>query len=302
MTVIQWYPGHIAKVERQLTELLKLVDVVIEVIDARLPISTINPRLRKRYTHKPVLLLLNKADLADPAQNKRWREHYKGEANAVMLYESLHGKQRKQLLDTLLRLGEEKMKALEAQGRKRRPIRVLVVGMPNVGKSTIINSIVGRKKAKTGHKAGVTRQTQWVRIHPAIELMDTPGVIPPRLDSEESGSLLASVSSVGEAAYEEEPVARFLLERIETLHPNAMREYYKLSPDQPLTLESVAENRHYVITGGEPDCLRAARSVLSEFRQGRPGRLTLEHAPAQDTEGEKESGEEAQQAEPPAGL
>ncbi len=300
MTIIQWYPGHIAKVERQLAELLKLVDVVIEVIDARLPVSTINPRLRKRYTHKPVLLLLNKADLADPAQNRRWREGLRREANAVMLYESLQGKQRKQLLDVLLRLGEEKMKALEAQGRKRRPIRVLVVGMPNVGKSTIINSIVGRKKAKTGHKAGVTRQTQWVRIHPAIELMDTPGVIPPRLDSEESGSLLASVSSVGEAAYEEEPVAGFLMAHIEALYPNVIREYYKLSPDQPLALESVAENRHYVITGGEPDRLRAARTVLSEFRQGRLGRLTLEHAPDQDAE--KDGDEKAEQAGPSAGL
>lgn len=299
MTTIQWYPGHIAKIERQLSELLKLVDVVIEVVDARLPISTINPRLRKRYTHKPVLLLLNKADLADPLQNKRWRRYFQDEAPAVMLYESLQGKQRKALLDALLHLGEPKMKTLEAQGRKRRPIRVLVVGMPNVGKSTIINSIVGRKKAKTGHKAGVTRQTQWVRIHPAIELMDTPGVIPPRLDSEESGNLLASVSSVGEAAYEEEPVAQFLLEHLEVLYPKRGREYYKLSPEQPLNLESIAKSRHYVITGGEPDRLRTARTVLSEFRQGRLGRVTLEHAPTENTQN---GDEKAQQTDPAADL
>ncbi len=274
--------------ERKLGESLKLVDVVIEVVDARLPISTLNPRLRKRYTHRPTLLLLNKTDLADPEQNKRWRECLKGSTDGIMLYESLRGGKRKNLINTLIHLGEIAMKKREAKGLKRRPIRVLVVGMPNVGKSTVINSIVARKKTKTGHKAGVTRATQWVRIHEQVELLDTPGVIPPSLDSEESGALLACVSSVGEAAYDEEEVALFLLNHLEANYPGICHQHYQLSPETPLALLSIAESRNYKMAGNECDKTRAARAVLSDFRQGRLGRITLEHANENKVESERE--------------
>lgn len=288
---IQWYPGHIAKMERQLADLLKLVDVVIEVIDARLPYATVNPRLQAKYQNKPVLMVLNKADLAEPLETRRWMEHFKQQAalesekraqqevrmQEVILYEANNGGiQKKLILDALIRLGEKKMKSLEAKGMKRRAIRVLVVGMPNVGKSSIINNIVAKKKTKTGHKAGVTRQPQWVRIHPALELLDSPGIIPPTLDSLGVGFLLAAVNSVGEASFEEESAAQFLLQHLEVHHPGLLRSYFKISDQLPVSLESIAISRNYVITGGKADTRRATSAMLSDFRQGRMPRLTLE--------------------------
>jgi ribosome biogenesis GTPase A len=275
---IQWYPGHIAKYERQLKDLLKLVDVVVEVLDARIPQASTNPRLERQIRNKPTLIVLNKSDLADPRQSKAWQGALTRENQRVMLYDAKNAQGKQQLIQHVLALGEAPMQKLEARGRKRRPIRVLVAGMPNVGKSTLINSIVGRKKAQTGHRAGVTRQTQWVRIHPDVELLDSPGVIPPQLDSQEAGALLATVSSIGDAAFDEEEIARFLLERIEAHYAGLLHEVFKLAPEMALSLESIAHARHYKLSGDEPDTLRAAQAVLTDFRHARLGRISLEHA------------------------
>lgn len=277
---IQWYPGHIAKYERQLGELLKLVDVVVEVLDTRIPLASTNPRLEHKIRNKPTLIILNKSDLGDPAQNEAWKKRLTQGEQRGMLYDAKTGQAKSRLIENVLALGEPAMQRMEARGRKRRPIRVLVAGMPNVGKSTLINSIVGKKKTQTGHRAGVTRTTQWVRIHPQVELMDSPGVIPPHLESDEAGMLLATVSAIGDAAFDEETIARFLLERIETHYPGLLPAYFKteLEPEQELTLERVAEVRHYKLSGDEPDLLRTAQAVLTEFRHARFGRITLQHA------------------------
>lgn len=275
---IQWYPGHIAKYDRQLNELLKLVDVVVEVLDARLPKATVNPRLEGKIRHKPTVLVLNKSDLADPKQNKAWQAKLTHETQRVMLYDAKGAQAKHTLVQQILALGEEAMQKLEARGRKRRPVRVLVAGMPNVGKSTLINGVVGRKKTKTGHRAGVTRTTQWIRIHPEIELMDSPGVIPPYLESDEAGSLLATVSSIGDAAFDEEEIARFLLERIELNYPGLLHKHFKLEKDTELSVEAVAQIRHYKLGGEQLDNLRAAQAILTDFRHARMGRITLEHA------------------------
>jgi ribosome biogenesis GTPase A len=294
---IQWYPGHIAKYERQLTELLKLVDVVVEVVDARIPRTSTNTRLEGKIRNKPTLLILNKRDLADPAESKRWQAHLMNGEQRAMLYDAKGAQGKSRLIQHVLALGERAMQRLEARGRKRRPIRVLVAGMPNVGKSTLINSIVGRKKTKTGHRAGVTRETQWVRIHPQVELMDSPGVIPPQLDSEEAGNLLATVSSIGDAAFDEETIARFLLARIERLYPGLPSAYFKLESGQPPSLERIAEARHYKLGGNQPDSLRTAQALLTEFRHGRMGRITLEHAPHPQNDPPNPQGETARRAE-----
>jgi ribosome biogenesis GTPase A len=308
---IQWYPGHIAKYERRLGEFLKLVDVVVEVLDARLPVASTNPRLENRIRNKPTLVILNKSDLADPAQSDRWRKHLTEGEHRAMLYDAKSAKGKERLIQHVLELGETAMQRMEARGRKRRPIRVLVAGMPNVGKSTLINSIVGRKKTKTGHRAGVTRETQWVRIHPQVELMDSPGVIPPYLESEETGMLLATVSSIGDAAFDEDAIARFLLNTIEEHYPGLLAAYYKLAPEQDLTLENIAEVRHYKLSGDQLDLLRTAQAMLTEFRHARFGRITLEHAPhhrksASHPEAEEVPCEapedEAQQADLPAEI
>lgn len=277
---IQWYPGHIAKYERQLGELLKLVDVVVVVLDCRIPGATVNPRLAGKIGDKPTLVILNKSDLGDPAQNKRWLKRLTTGNQRAMLYDAKTGQAKASLIQNVQALGEAAMQKLMAKGRKRRPIRVLVAGMPNVGKSTLINSIVGRKKTKTGHRAGVTKTTQWIRIHPEVELMDSPGVIPPQLDSPEAGALLATVSSIGDAAFDEEEIARFLLETVDGLYPGLPRKFFKLAPEQPVSLESVAEARNYKLGGASLDLLRTAQAVLSDFRHARLGRLTLEHAPS----------------------
>lgn len=294
---IQWYPGHIAKYERKLNELLKLVDVVVEVLDARIPVASVNRRLEHTIRNKPTLIVLNKSDLGDPTQNKRWQKALTGENRRVMLYDAKSGQAKAQLIQLVLALGEATMQKLIAKGRKRRPIRVLVAGMPNVGKSTLINSIVGRKKTKTGHRAGVTRDTQWVRIHPDVELMDSPGVIPPQLESDHSGAMLATVSSIGDAAFDEEEIARFLIASIEPLYPNLLSRYFKLTEAQPLTLENMALARHYKLGGDQPDLLRTAQALLTEFRHARTGRITLEHVPGRPSEPQADSPETPQQTE-----
>ncbi len=278
-STIQWYPGHIAKYERKITELLKLVDVVVEVLDCRIPKASTNPRLEHNIRNKPTLLILNKSDLGDPVQNKRWQAYYTHDHQRAMLYDAKKSQGKAQIIQHLLALGEEGMRKLEAKGRKRRPLRILVAGMPNVGKSTLINSIVGRKKTKTGHRAGVTRDTQWVRIHPQVELMDSPGVIPPHLESDEAGMLLATVSSIGDAAFDEESTARFLLERIDSLYPQLLHRAFKLDSEQGATLEHIAEARHYKLGGNQLDLLRTAQAVLTDFRHVRLGRVTLQPAP-----------------------
>lgn len=303
---IQWYPGHIAKYERQLSELLKLVDVVVEVLDARLPVASVNHRLKKTIRNKPTVIILNKSDLADPVQNKRWQKALAGENRRVMLYDAKSGQAKAQLIQHILALGEATMQKLMAKGRKRRPVRVLVAGMPNVGKSTLINSIVGQKKTKTGHRAGVTRDTQWVRIHPEVELMDSPGVIPPQLDSDEAGALLATVSSIGDAAFDEEEIARFLIELIEKLYPKQLHTYFKLDSAEALSLENMALARHYKLSGDQPDLLRTAQALLTEFRHARLGRMTLEHAqphsPTPNGSGAPTTGQTPEPTEPPAEI
>ncbi|MBX2860219.1 MAG: ribosome biogenesis GTPase YlqF [Vampirovibrio sp.] len=278
MPKIQWYPGHIAKYERQLKDLLKQVDVVVYILDARIPEATLNPRLEKQFanSNKPVLLLLNKTDLADPGQTEAWTKAFKERFGSVVSFEALQGKGKQQIIKSLQKLAEAKIQALMAKGFKRRPVRVLVAGMPNVGKSSVINSLVGKKKAKTGHRAGVTRQPQWVRVHTGVELLDIPGVIPPNLESDEAGFLLAVVNAVGDAAFDDEEAAQFLLDRIETVSIGTARRYYHVPEEEPLKLYTVALARQFKLPGGDPDEIRAAQAVLSDFRHGRLGALTLE--------------------------
>lgn len=278
---IQWYPGHIAKYERQLTTLLKLVDVVVEVLDARMPVATTNPRLESKIRHKPTLIILNKSDMADAEQNKRWQRYLTQGSHRAMLYNAKGAQGKASIIQGILAMGEETFKKLESKGRKRRPLRVLVAGMPNVGKSTLINSIVGQKKVKTGHRAGVTTDTRWVRIHPEIELMDSPGIIPPQLDDQDAAYLLATGNSIGEAAFDDEETARFLMARLEEHYPNLLAQAFKIQEGQTISLDAIAEARHYKLPGGMPDRLRSAQALLTDFRHARIGRVSLEHVPRQ---------------------
>ena len=277
---IHWYPGHIAKAERQLKEKLNLVDVVIEVRDARIPLSSSYVNIEKLLGNKPKLLLLNKADLVDKGELARWCEFLKRTTNSpVIVTEAKGNNDLNAVVKNAVELSEPKIQALMAKGLMRRPARAMVVGMPNVGKSSIINRLTKSSKTKVGAKAGVTRQQQWVRINPKLELLDTPGIIPTRQDDQLQATKLAFVSSVSENAYSPEPVAKVLLEMLaESNHADYLKEYYKTDK---LTLEAVAIKRNWIIRGESPDTERTAIYILKDFREGRLGKIILDEIPVE---------------------
>ena len=272
---IHWYPGHIAKAERQLKEKLNLVDVIIEVRDSRIPLSSSYSNIEKLLGDKPRLLLLNKADLVDKGELAKWCEYLKETTNCpIIVTEAKGNNDLNAVVKTAVELSEPKIQALMAKGLLRRPARAMVVGMPNVGKSSVINKLTRSSKTKIGAKAGVTRQQQWVRINPKLELLDTPGIIPTRQDDQLQATKLAFVSSVSENAYSPEPVAKTLLEMLgETHHSNFIKEYYKTDD---LTLEAIAVKRNWIIKGENPDTERTAIYVLKDFREGRLGKIILD--------------------------
>ena len=276
---IHWYPGHIAKAERQLKEKLSLVDVVIEVRDARLPLSSSYANIEKLLGDKPRLLLLNKADLTDKNELKKWIEYISAETKCpVLTTEAKSGvNDLSKIVNIAVKLSEPKIQALMSKGLLRRPARAIVVGMPNVGKSSIINKLTKSSKTKTGAKAGVTRQQQWVRINPKLDLLDTPGIIPTRQDDQIQAVKLAFVSSVSENAYSPEPVAQALLDMLSGgKYGESVQKYYKT---EDLTLENIAFARNWVIKSENPDTLRTAQYVLKDFREGRLGKFILDDIP-----------------------
>ena len=275
---IHWYPGHIAKAERQLKEKLNLVDVIIEVRDARLPLSSSYTNIEKLLGDKPRLLLLNKADLVDKTELAKWCEYLKTFTNCpVIVTEAKGNNELLAVVKTAVELSEPKILALMAKGLLRRPARAMVVGMPNVGKSSVINKLTKSSKTKIGAKAGVTRQQQWVRINPKLDLLDTPGIIPTRQDDQLQATKLAFVSSVSENAYSPEPVAKALLEMLSNSErATSIKEHYKT---EELTLEAIATSRNWIIRGENPDTERTAIYVLKDFREGRLGKIILDNLP-----------------------
>ena len=276
---IHWYPGHIAKAERQLKEKLNLVDVIIEVRDARIPLSSSYDNIEKLLGDKPRLLLLNKADLVDKGELAKWCEYLKESTKCpVIVTEAKGNNELSAVVKTSVELAEPRIQALMSKGLLRRPARAMVVGMPNVGKSSVINKLTKSSKTKIGAKAGVTRQQQWVRINPKLDLLDTPGIIPTRQDDQLQATKLAFVSSVSENAYSPEPVAKALLEMLGGgVNAVSIKEHYKT---EELTLEGIATSRNWIIKGESPDTERTAIYVLKDFREGRLGKIILDELPS----------------------
>ena len=273
---IHWYPGHIAKAERALKEKLSLVDVVIEVLDARLPMSSSYNDIKKLLGDKPRLLLLNKSDLVEKDELKFWIEYLKEQSGCpVLSVDTKSFKFVSQIEKIVQKLSEPRIQAIMAKGLLRRPARVVVVGLPNVGKSSIINKLTRSTKTKVGAKAGVTRQQQWVRINPNIDLLDTPGIIPMKQEDQIKAKKLAFVNSVSENAYSVEIVAKELLDLVSQNEKYAedFREFYGV---KELMIESIAIKRNWLRNAAEPDIERCAGYILKDFRDGKIGKFILD--------------------------
>ena len=271
---IHWYPGHIAKAERQLKEKLNLCDVVIEVLDARIPFSSIYNNIESLLGGKPRLVLLNKADLVDRAELKLFVDKIKEKSKMpVMITDAKNSKDLQPIVKKVLALAEPRIQAIMAKGLLRRPARVMVVGMPNVGKSSVINKLTKSSKTKIGAKAGVTRQQQWVRINKDIDLLDTPGIIPMRQDDQEAATKLAFVNSVSEHAYDNEIVAQKLLDILAKKYDAQLKEYYNVDE---LNLEKIAFSRNWIISETRADIDRTSNSILKYFRDGKLGKFILD--------------------------
>lgn len=275
MTHIHWYPGHIAKAEKKLKELLNLVDVVIEVLDARIPASSVYPEIKKLLGEKPRLIVLNKSDLSDEEELIRWVKFYQQQTGFPVIAScASKNNDISVIVNKLIELAKPKIDKLLQKGLLPRPARVVVVGMPNVGKSSIINKLIKKGKAKVGAKAGVTRQQQWVRVNPKVDLLDTPGIIPLKQDDQNKAAKLAMVNSVSENAYENEEVAKNLLSILAEKYPQMVRKYYNLEDD--ISVESIAKSRNWIVKNAQPDTVRAAVMILTDFRDGRIGKFILD--------------------------
>lgn len=275
-THIHWYPGHIAKAERKLKEQLNLCDVVIEVLDARIPFSSIYENIQSLLGGKPRLILLNKSDLTERAELKQFISAIETKSGSfVMLTDAKNSKDLNNIVKKALELAEPRIQAIMAKGMIRRAARVMVVGMPNVGKSSIINKLTKSSKTKTGAKAGVTRQQQWVRINPNLDLLDTPGIIPMKQDDQQRAQKLAFVNSVSENAYSYQAVAQELLYILENKYQAKVRAYYELQ-DEELTVENIALKRNWLLLAGKADLERTASIILRDFREGKIGKFILD--------------------------
>ena len=275
---IQWYPGHMTKARRMMQDNIKLVDLVIELVDARVPLSSRNPDIDELGKNKARLLLLNKADLADESANEAWSAYFREKGFQVVKLDARSGSGLKSVQAAIQEACKEKIERDRRRGILNRPVRAMIAGIPNVGKSTFINSFAGRACAKTGNKPGVTRGAQWVRLNKQVELLDTPGILWPKFEDPKVGLYLALVGSIREEILNTEELAVSLLEFLRTNYFGLLKERYGIEENgEALTLlYEIARRRGCLKKGGEPDSLKASMILLEEFRAGKLGRITLE--------------------------
>lgn len=275
---VQWYPGHMTKAKRQMQEDLKLIDLIIELVDARVPLSSRNPDIDQLGQNKSRLILLNKADLADERQNEAWKEYFQSKGFHVVKVDSRNGAGMKTIQNVIQEACKEKIERDRRRGIKNRPIRAMVAGIPNVGKSTFINTFAGKACAKTGNRPGVTKGKQWIRLNKNVELLDTPGILWPKFEDQTVGLRLAFIGSIKDEILQTEELASELVKFLNQSYPGVLEEKYTIesSDDNYEVLRRIAESRHCLVRGSELDVEKAAAILLDDFRNGRLGRLTLE--------------------------
>lgn len=275
----QWYPGHMTKARRMMQENIKLIDLIIELVDARVPLSSRNPDIDELGKNKARLILLNKADLAEDRRNDEWMEYFKKQGYSVVKVNSKKGGGIKSIQSVIQEACKEKMERDRKRGILNRPVRAMVVGIPNVGKSTFINALAGKACAKTGNKPGVTKGKQWIRLNKNVELLDTPGILWPKFEDQAVGMRLAMIGSMNDDLLNIDELSLELISYLKQYYPGALAERYQVSEnhERPVEiLEEIAGNRNCIKAGGELDYSKAAALVIDEFRSGTIGRITLE--------------------------
>ena len=290
---INWFPGHMAKTRKQITDDLKLVDVVIEILDARIPFSSQNPEIKQITKNKKKVIVLNKSDLSDENDNKRWVEHFIKQGTKVVLADSNTGKGINEVIKQVQKVFEVEQQKFSDKGRVGKSIRIMILGIPNVGKSSFINRITKKNTAQVGNRPGVTRQKQWIRLQDGIELMDTPGVLWPKFESEEVGMHLAFTGSIKDDILEKTEIAFELLKYLVGNYKDNIIERYKLEKTQIENimekdeeentkileiLDMIAKKRGAILSGGRIDYEKISIILLDEFRSAKIGRITLEKA------------------------
>lgn len=296
---IQWFPGHMKKAQRLIEENLKLVDVVIELLDARISASSANPMLAEIIKEKPRLIALNKSDLADAASTKRWLAYFRAQGIPAVAIDSVKGRGMKQLVAKAEELARPKTDRFVKNGGRPRAARCMILGIPNVGKSSLINRLAGAVKAKAADKPGVTRAKQWIKIGAALDLLDTPGILWPKFEDQTVGLKLAFTGAINDEIYDREQVTALLLSVMRRDYPERLQERFKFKGEMPedglALLETIGRKRGCLVKGGVVDLEKAQNIVLTEFRSGKLGLVTLDEvpqAPATEPAGE-ERGDEA---------
>lgn len=274
----QWYPGHMTKAKRMMQENIKLIDLVIELVDARIPLSSRNPDIDTLAANKFRIVLLNKSDLADPGLNKQWTKYFQEKGIHVLEINAKSGAGIKSINALVQEACKEKIERDRKRGIVNRPVRAMVVGIPNVGKSTFINSFAGKACAKTGNKPGVTKGKQWIKLNKGLELLDTPGILWPKFEDQEVGRHLAFIGSMNDEIIIMEELACDLIKELAELYPECLKERFDadISLSAVQILRQIAENRKCYSKGEELDLLKASNILVDDFRSGKLGRISLE--------------------------
>ena len=280
----QWYPGHMTKAKRQMQEDIKLIDLVIELVDARIPLASRNPDIDELGKNKARLILMNKSDLSDAGRNREWSDFFREKGYYVVCLDARSKAGMKDVTNVVMEACKEKIERDRKRGIKNRPVRAMVVGIPIVGKSSFINSYAGKACAKTGNKPGVTKGKQWIRLNKTLELLDTPGILWPKFEDQEVGKRLAFIGSIKDEILNLEELSLELLDYIRTNYPGLLNTRYGIEEEgTPVSLlEAVADKRKCLIRGQEIDYAKAAGIVMEEFRNGKIGRITLEFPPFEE--------------------
>ncbi len=280
LPIIQWYPGHMKKARDLVAEDLKLIDVVVELLDARIPAASANPMLRAIIADKPRIVALNKSDLADEKMTKRWLEFFRKQNLLAVALDSLTGRGIRELLTGIANMAKCRTERLVSKGVPARKARVMILGIPNVGKSSLINRMAGAAKTKTADKPGITRAKQWIRIGAAVDLLDTPGILWPKFEDREVGLKLAFTGAVNDEIYDLESVAYLLLNVLRREYPKRLQERFKFKEKLPETMDALMDaiglKRGCFLKGGRIDLEKVQRILLLEFRMGKFGKITLD--------------------------